>query len=217
MESEPVAPAQPPLRGRAAEARQNDDAVLEAARTVFAERGFDVPISAIAERAGVGVASIYRRYPNKDRLVLALRLHALRQVIDMAHEVAVPVDGSAVRRFLERHLREASSPLVTTFGKHVPRSPEVDAAAEELRTALESVIAQDRELGLVPEDYGPGELMIAITHLRPLLPTDKERAIELHLRQLDHYLLGLDQRRAGRSVRGAPMTWEEWVSLNSSD
>ncbi len=207
-----------PLRGRAAEARSNDDAVLNAAREVFVERGFDAPMSAIAERAGVGVATIYRRYPSKDALTLDLRLRALHQVTQIAQDALSARAPSVVRAFLERHLREAASPLATTFGRHVLRNPDVDAAAEELREALEELIAVDRARGIVPADFGPGELMIVITHLRPSIPTDRERAIQLHLRQLDVYLLGLRHSvEHPELIRGETMTWTEWVSLNSAD
>lgn len=214
----PPAPESAPLRGRAAEARSNDDAVLAAAREVFAERGFDAPMSEIAQRAGVGVASIYRRYPSKERLTLDLRLLALRQVIDIARGVASSEEPFAVRAFLERHLRAAASPLVTTFGRYVERDLEVDRAADELHAALSALIDHDLRAGLLPAGYGPGELMIATTHLRPAVPTSRERAIELHLRQLDHYLLGLELSLAHpERVRGTPLSWEEWVDLNSAD
>lgn len=52
-----------------ADARQNRDRIVEVARELFAERGLDVPMAAIARRAGVGVATLYRRFPTKNSLV----------------------------------------------------------------------------------------------------------------------------------------------------
>ena len=216
MAAEP-APAVPGDRGRAREARANDRAVLEAARDVFAEHGFDAPTSAIAQRAGVGVATVYRRYRSKEELVHALRLLALDDVTRIAQEVAAERPESAVARFLTRHLEEAASPLATTFGRVLPASPEIDAAAERLRAALEDVIALDRERGLVPADYTAGELMIGITHLRPHLAIGGERATALHLRQLDLYLAGLREITRGRATqRGSALSWDEWVAFNSA-
>lgn len=51
------------------DARRNREQILIAARQTFAERGIDAPISAIARRAGVGVATLYRRFPTRDALV----------------------------------------------------------------------------------------------------------------------------------------------------
>src|SRR5690242_766261 len=68
----PVAPsriaARPDLR---ADARRNQERLLVAARAVFAERGIDAPMATVARRAGVGVATLYRRFPNRDALVRA--------------------------------------------------------------------------------------------------------------------------------------------------
>jgi len=206
-----------PDRGRAREARANDRTVLEAARDVFAARGFDAPTSAIAQRAGVGVGTIYRRYRSKDELVHALRLLALDDVTTIATEVARERPPFAVGRFMTRHLEEAASPLATTFGLLLPTSAEIDAAADRLRDALEALIALDLTHGLVPADYSSGEIMITLSHLRPHLAVGRERAVELNLRQLDLYLAGLGEIAAGRAAqRGNPLTWDEWVTFNST-
>ncbi|MFD4642688.1 TetR/AcrR family transcriptional regulator [Lentzea sp. NPDC058436] len=53
-----------------ADARENRARVLTVARELFAERGLEVPMAAIARRAGVGVATLYRRFPTKELLVM---------------------------------------------------------------------------------------------------------------------------------------------------
>ncbi|MFD4669333.1 TetR/AcrR family transcriptional regulator [Lentzea sp. NPDC058450] len=53
-----------------ADARENRARVLTVARDLFAERGLEVPMAAIARRAGVGVATLYRRFPTKEALVM---------------------------------------------------------------------------------------------------------------------------------------------------
>src|SRR5260370_12102862 len=63
--------------GRQAQARRNDLAVLEAARDVFSVQGADAPISAVAERAGVGMGTLYRRYGSNAELLRPLRLALL--------------------------------------------------------------------------------------------------------------------------------------------
>ncbi|MET9093116.1 helix-turn-helix domain-containing protein [Streptomyces cyaneofuscatus] len=52
-----------------ADARENRDRILRAAREAYALHGIDVPISAIARRAGVGVATLYRRFPTRAALI----------------------------------------------------------------------------------------------------------------------------------------------------
>ena len=71
-------------RGRQAEAARNDRAVLDAAREVFARHGYDAPMSAVAERAGVGVASLYRRFETKEAMLRHLCVASLRENAEAA-------------------------------------------------------------------------------------------------------------------------------------
>lgn len=184
---------------------------------MFAELGYDAPIAAIAERAGVGVASIYRRFTNKDQLVHDMRVMALTNVTALARASLASAESSTVREFLERHVREAASPLTMLTRHGFEDSPEIAAAASELFDALEQLIAPDLSAGIVPADYCPGELMVAVAHVRPRLPASRERSNELDLRHVDAYLAGLAAIAAGTaSMRGTPMEWSEWVTLYSS-
>lgn len=65
----PESQAPSPLR---ADARRNRDALLAAARDVFANQGLDAPLDAIAKEAGVGRATLYRRFPTRDTLIAAI-------------------------------------------------------------------------------------------------------------------------------------------------
>src|SRR6476620_2248590 len=60
-----------PLRGRQAQAAQNDGLILQAAREVFLADP-TAPISAVAERAGVGLGALYHRYAGKEDLLRTL-------------------------------------------------------------------------------------------------------------------------------------------------
>lgn len=71
-------------RGRQAEAARNDGLLLDAARAVFTAQGGDAPVSAIAARAGVGIGSLYRRYPTKEALLQQLCVLAMEQAIEAA-------------------------------------------------------------------------------------------------------------------------------------
>ena len=73
-------------RGRQQEAARNDGKVLDAAREVFATQGWDAPVSAVAERAGVGMGSLYRRYGSKTELLQRLCVLAMEQNIAAAEQ-----------------------------------------------------------------------------------------------------------------------------------
>jgi AcrR family transcriptional regulator len=80
-----------PLSGRQAEARRNDRLILEAAREVFVEDP-DAPISVVAERAGVGIGALYRRYASKEELLRRLCSEGLRRYIAEAEAALADED-----------------------------------------------------------------------------------------------------------------------------
>ena len=62
-----------------ADAQRNLERILEAARAVFARDGLDASVADVAERAGVGTATIFRRFPTKDDLVAAMLEYELER------------------------------------------------------------------------------------------------------------------------------------------
>jgi AcrR family transcriptional regulator len=85
-----------------ADAQRNLVRVLDAAREVFAEQGIDAPVNDIAERAGVGVGTIFRRFPTKDDLLVAVVEQRAVQLIEAADAALESSDpGAALRRFME--------------------------------------------------------------------------------------------------------------------
>ncbi|MBL3689583.1 TetR/AcrR family transcriptional regulator [Leucobacter chromiireducens subsp. chromiireducens] len=227
-----------PLRGRAREARSNDESILRAAREVFSEWGWGAPMSEIAARAGAGVASIYRRYPSKVELVNAIRVLSLEEICALAEASAqlggadpaaaspdVSARPSVVGVFLRRQVIEAPGSRMPTFGQHVGTTPEIDRLSDRLHAALSELVRIDRDRGVIPADFGPADVMLTITHLRPVYAVPRERANELHLRHLDFVLAGLRARAAGQRVPGAadpaelgaPTSWAEWLRLNNDD
>lgn len=64
-----------------ADARRNEEALLEAAAAVFAESGVAAPVREVAARAGVGVATIYRHFPTRADLVVAVFRHQVEECV----------------------------------------------------------------------------------------------------------------------------------------
>ena len=78
-----------PLR---ADARRNRERVLEGARAAFAARGFEASYHEIARLAGVGVGTVYRRYPRREALVQAVLLDILDELTAMARAACAELD-----------------------------------------------------------------------------------------------------------------------------
>ncbi|MFI7611932.1 TetR/AcrR family transcriptional regulator [Nonomuraea terrae] len=85
-----------------ADARRNRDKIVEAAAEIVAERGVHVPMELIARRAGVGVGTLYRRFPDRDALITAVGDHyvrAMAEVVDVTARQSADA-WSAIGRFV---------------------------------------------------------------------------------------------------------------------
>ena len=87
--SESIRKAVPFSEDRAlrADARRNFAALVDAAKTVFARSGVDAPAKEIADEAGVGVGTVYRRFPQRSDLVIAV----FKQEVDACADAAAPL------------------------------------------------------------------------------------------------------------------------------
>lgn len=77
----PATTAAPPRRLRA-DAVRNQQRIIEAAGRLFAERGLDVTLDDVAEAAGVGVGTVYRRFPNKQALIVEVFDHNVAELAE---------------------------------------------------------------------------------------------------------------------------------------
>ncbi|MCJ1712787.1 TetR/AcrR family transcriptional regulator [Microbacterium sp. M1A1_1b] len=86
-----------------ADARRNLDALVDAARQVFADDGVDAPAKRIADRAGVGVGTLYRHFPQRSDLVVAVFHQAVEACADAAPELsAAHAPDEALALWLQR-------------------------------------------------------------------------------------------------------------------
>jgi AcrR family transcriptional regulator len=152
-----------PERHLRADAQRNLARILEAAREVFAEEGSDAPISEIAERAGVGVGTIFRRFPHKDELLAALIEQRGRQLVD-AVDLALASDdaGSAFRGFVEF----AVSTQITdrgfcdAIGTDLLARDDLRARFDALHAKLAALLERAQEAGAVRADATPEDIML---------------------------------------------------------
>ncbi|PWI20904.1 TetR family transcriptional regulator [Streptomyces sp. Act143] len=88
-----------------ADAQRNEDKVLEAAAAAFAREGAGASVKDIARAAGVGVGTLYRRFPSKELLIAAIYRHEVQRLCEAAPHLAAtqaPVD--ALRTWMERFI-----------------------------------------------------------------------------------------------------------------
>lgn len=80
--------ARVPDRPMRADARRNHDRLVGEARTSFAEHGTDASLEDIARRAGVGIGTLYRHFPNRHALMNAVFQEALSALLERSRELA---------------------------------------------------------------------------------------------------------------------------------
>ncbi len=86
-------PAELIARPKRADARRNYEKVLAAAREAFAEGGEATSLEEIARRAGVGIGTLYRHFPNRQALVEALYVNEVEELARSAAELEGPIPG----------------------------------------------------------------------------------------------------------------------------
>lgn len=92
-----------PARARRADAQRNEQSLLAAAAAVFVRSGIDAPIREIAAEAGVGLGTVYRHFPTRADLVIALYRHQVEACADAAPDLLKSADSpvAALRRWVD--------------------------------------------------------------------------------------------------------------------
>ncbi|CAM06355.1 TetR family transcriptional regulator [Saccharopolyspora erythraea NRRL 2338] len=196
-----------------------DDRVIAAAREVFGEQGFAAPMSEVAKRAGVGVASVYRRYPSKQALAEAVRMASLRRIIAEA-EAALSEESdawAALVRFMSRCLG-AETPIGTVLPPvdelHV-HSDEFLLLQDRMAELVERIVTAAQRSGAMRADVHWTDIPLLFKHLNPKLPIGEDRRAELRARYLTLVLQGLRDDRAGPLPTPAPDV-DEWRAMCDS-
>ena len=188
-----------PERRVRADARLNEEAVLEAATEVFKTLGVDAPVREIAAKAGVGMGTLYRRFPKRSDLVAGVfRREVDACAAEAASLAAKYAPGDAVARWLKRY----SSFLTTKKGLAAALhsgDPAFDALPDyfrasfepALKTLLDAAVAVDE----VRSGVEPYDLLRAIGNLSVAVGDDGAAHSQRMLSLL------IDGLRCGANVR----------------
>ncbi|WP_208646752.1 TetR/AcrR family transcriptional regulator [Micromonospora noduli] len=192
-----------------ADARHNREQIIEAARALIAERGVEVPMEEVARRAGVGAATLYRRFPDREALVRGVALDGFDRVVAIARDAEdeEPDAWQALARFVRRaaaELRLATwlSIWFTSTWEELHAEPEEQRLRQALLKILDRLVRRAQADGDLRPDVDAGDLTLMMALL--LRPLPGLRA-ELTQRSVDRYLtLMLDGLRAGPDVQDLP-------------
>jgi len=198
------------LRGRQAEASRNDELVLAAARAVLtADPG--AAIADIARRAGVGIGTLYRRYPSKEALVLHLCLDGMRRLERVARAALDRVDDDAWEAFagfMHDGLDAGAGSLGAALAGTFTPTDELLTAARELYRTVQELIERVKAAGALRADITQEDVNLLFEQLRGVRLGDDERTADLQRRYLALMLQAL--RAPGAApLPGSPPGWAE--------
>ena len=152
-----------------ADARRNMDALLEAAMAVFAASGVDAPVREVAEKAGVGVGTLYRHFPQRSDLIVAVMRHEVDACADAAARLAAEHEpGEALSRWMQRYVDFIGAKRGLAAALH-SGDPAFDALPvyfkQRMEPALRTLLRDAASAGEIRTDIAADELLGAVTSL----------------------------------------------------
>ena len=181
----------PPLAGRRAQAARNDSAILAAARDVFLDDP-KAPVAAVAERAGVGMSALYRRYPGKEDLLRKLCHDGLRRFNAEAEAASNHADGwEALQAFLigvvEADVHSLTVHLAGTFAP----TPEMRADADRSGELVIDLVRRAYASGRLRTDVVAEDIGLLLESCAAIRVPDPDRTRQLRRRHLQLLLDGM--------------------------
>lgn len=158
-----------PQDGLRADARRNRDRIVAAAQGLVVEEGVDVPLEDVARRAGVGIGTLYRRFPDRESLLRAVAEESLRRLVDMAETASreEPDAWHALCRFLRASSELRLGLLPAKLEPHVHQKLRTGGDLAEMRQKVIALVLEMTERaqadGALREDVGPGDIAVLMT------------------------------------------------------
>ena len=210
-----IATATRPLRR---DAERNRGLLVAAARDAFAADGIEVSVEEIARRAGVGVATLYRRFPTKEELIDAVLEDAFAEICQAAQD-GLEVEDAWVgfTGFLERvfALQERNRCLKDVIASHRHGRRRLEAARAELRPLVTELIARAQAQGTLRPDFTPEDVPLLFWSGGRVAQMTSDVVPELWRRYLGLLLDGL-RTSAATPLPHPPLTKAQLERVNST-
>jgi AcrR family transcriptional regulator len=168
------------------DAAANRERLVTAALDVFNSDGLDAGVELIAQRAGVGVGTLYRRFPTKDALIEYLVDELLA---DMTEQAAV-ARGVAGGNGLEQYVRQLADQLSAHRGC-LPRVWENDRDHTELSRRISLLLRDAKAAGVIRSDVTREDITTVVWSLRGVIESAGPDAARCCQRHLDYVFTGM--------------------------
>jgi AcrR family transcriptional regulator len=184
------------------DAARNRAALVATAREVMADRGLEAPLDDIARRAGIGNATLYRRFPRRIDLIAAVfadRMADHARAVQAALDAPDPWDG--FRNYIEAaaELQVHDLGIADLITMDVSMAPEIEALRDQAFHGLVEVIERAKSAGALRADATPEDVLVILQANAGVVARAHHAAGEAS-RRLIHVLL--DGLRAGAATPG---------------
>jgi len=205
-----------------ADARLNRVRILVAARDVFVEQGPGAPLEEISRRAGTGIGTLYRRFPDRQALMRAVVLDALERTTEEAHraidEEADPF--AALVRYMHAALDTRIAAVIPVLLEEVPLDDDEILRSRDRSTRLvQGLIDAAHRAGTLRPDVTFGDISMMIVRLSRPLPGGFSRELndQLAHRHLELVISALCAAADGPAapLPGPAMTLEDLRNLQA--
>lgn len=178
------------------DAERNRERVLSAARQMFAKHGLDVPLEDVARHAGVGVATLYRRFPTREDLIAAAFEAKMAAYADgVSTALADPDPWNGFCRYLERICamqaedRGFANALTLTF----PAARTLEAERDRAYHGLVELIARAKQAGRLRQDFVPEDIVMLLMATAGVISATQEAAPGTWKRLLAYLIQSFEQ------------------------
>jgi AcrR family transcriptional regulator len=207
-----------PLRPLRRDAERNRGLIVAAARDAFSADGIDVSVDEIARRAGVGIATLYRRFPTKEDLVDAVLEDAFAEICEAARSGLEAEDAwIGFTGFLEGvfALHERNRCLKDVVASHRHGRRRLEAARAELRPLVAELIARAQAEGTLRADLTSEDVPLLLWSGGRVAQMTSDVAPELWRRYLGLVLDGL-RASAATPLAHPALTREQLERVNDA-
>ena len=189
------------------DAERNRVALLTAAREVFAEQGLEAPLEEIALRAGVGIATLYRRFPTRGQLVAAALVDKIAQYAEAAEQaLAIPDPWAGFASFVERicELQADDRGLSDLLSMTLPTDDRIEQLRKIANQRVARLVARAKATDRLRQEFVAEDLLVLLVANASVVHVTRQDAPEAWRRFVGLMLDAFGQTRESSALPAPP-------------
>ncbi len=199
-------------RRRRADAERNRRRLLDSAQALFCERGLDVGVGEIAERAGVGRGTLFRNFASKEQLIAAIVAERMHEAACRGRELlGAPDPEAALFEFVQEVVgrQQLDRGLFEAVGGEFLANEEIREAHGEVISALDELLKRAKQAGAIRDDVGALDVLMMLKGVCQAASAFSHVNPGIVGRQLDLVRAAISVPAAAQPLQGRPPTLKD--------